>query len=652
MASLLHPQYRPDIDGLRAIAVLSVIAFHYFPWLVPGGFIGVDIFFVISGYLITTIIWGSYQRDEFSLRTFYARRARRIFPALIVVLAATLVLGWYLLLPNEWEQLGLHLVGGAGFFSNFLLWSEAGYFDADSNSKLLLHLWSLSIEEQFYIFWPLVIGLAWWRKWKILPVLGGIAIVSFLVNLFLVSGHREAAFYAPWSRGWELAAGGVLSCIRLETITPLTRLGSSIRAFVESSFGLLFIAAGLFVIDADDAFPGWWAMLPVLGTMLCISAGSDGWVNRWILGNRLLVWIGLISYPLYLWHWPVLVFVQLFDATTPFLRIILIAISFLLAWLTYGLVEKNIRHSRGRFIVPGLSLLLITIGVMGLLVTTGHLKSRIDTSSPYLGMVLKAKTDWDNAYSDRFVYTLGAGSKQKVLLIGDSMMQQYAPRLHELVETGKADDVTFHFVTRSGCLMLPNITYDNRHPACTEMRDTAIQEANSTNFDTIVLGGAWNGYFVLNNWKYHHTQGDIESLIEHNSEGMEAALKEIGLLIKSWVGQGKTVYLLLDNPIGSDFDPRKLIQGSRLEGKMSATQDASTVRYPPDQKHLHTRLIEIAASNGAKVIDPVSTLCQVDVCLRSLSDGSPIYKDDWHLRASYVRENARWMDELVDGERD
>jgi len=183
---LAHPKYRPDIDGLRAIAILAVVIFHAFPLIMPGGFIGVDIFFVISGFLISSIIFSSLERDRFSLVEFYARRVKRIFPALILVFTTCLAFGWFLLLSDEYRQLGKHTAASAGFIQNFVLWRESGYFDTSGETKPLLHLWSLAIEEQFYFFWPLLLAFVWKRQWNFLKITTGIAAVSFAANIYLI----------------------------------------------------------------------------------------------------------------------------------------------------------------------------------------------------------------------------------------------------------------------------------------------------------------------------------------------------------------------------------------------------------------------------------------------------------------------------------
>lgn len=212
---LTHPKYRADIDGLRAIAILSVVGFHAFPNWVKGGFIGVDVFFVISGYLISTIIIGSLERDSFNFVEFYSRRIKRIFPALLLVLIASFALGWFVLLADEYKQLGKHIAGGAGFISNFLFWNESGYFDNAAETKPLLHLWSLGIEEQFYIFWPLLLWFVWKKRFNLLTIAITVAIVSFALNIVKVRSDTVAAFYSPQTRFWELMAGSILAYMTL-----------------------------------------------------------------------------------------------------------------------------------------------------------------------------------------------------------------------------------------------------------------------------------------------------------------------------------------------------------------------------------------------------------------------------------------------------
>src|SRR5437879_7644415 len=330
MLSSPSSRYRPDIDGLRAIAVMLVVNFHAFPEAMPGGFIGVDIFFVISGFLITGIIVRELDQQRFSLLAFYNRRIRRIFPALIVVLCATLVLGWLWMLPAAYAQLSADVFASAAFFSNIALLLQSGYFDIESAKKPLLHLWSLGIEEQFYLFWPLILMLVVLLRLSILVAASMIGVASFALNVALIASDPVATFYLPFTRAWELLAGAVLACSWNRVSQNST--ASTLRA----SLGILLIAIAAGVLDTKIAFPGWWAILPVAGAALLLSA-PEAWFCRIVLASRPLVWIGLISYPLYLWHWPLFVFVAIikFAPLTLLERELIIGTSFALDWLTF-----------------------------------------------------------------------------------------------------------------------------------------------------------------------------------------------------------------------------------------------------------------------------------------------------------------------------
>ncbi len=385
--NLSHPKYRPDIDGLRALAVLSVVIFHAFPSKLSGGFIGVDVFFVISGYLISTIVFESLDRGTFSFTEFYTRRIRRIFPALIMVLAACYAIGWFALFADEYTQLGKHIAAGAGFVSNIVLWYEASYFDNSSDTKPLLHLWSLGIEEQFYIAWPLLIWLAWKAKLNFFVVTLLLAAASFFLNLQGIHKDATATFYSPLTRFWELLCGSLLAWLMLYKQAAWHAFQTRCNAWFASTFkfkstrpnshlvahGLSF--AGFFVlvygfvqIHKNLSFPGAWAAWPVLGACLMIAAGPSAWINHHILSNKLAVGIGLISYPLYLWHWPLLSFARIVESGLPHsgLRAAIVLASIALAWLTYKFLEQPVRHGQnGRRKMLVLVALMTIMGILG-----------------------------------------------------------------------------------------------------------------------------------------------------------------------------------------------------------------------------------------------------------------------------------------------
>lgn len=382
-----HPKYRRDIDGLRAIAVLSVVAFHAFPEWIKGGFIGVDVFFVISGYLISTIIFDNLDRGTFSFLEFYERRVKRIFPALLLVLASCYVFGWFSLLGDEYMQLGKHIAGGAGFVGNLVLWSEAGYFDNAADTKPLLHLWSLGVEEQFYIVWPVVLWFAYKKRLNLFSIGVLIAVVSFCLNIQMVKTHPIADFYSPQTRFWELMLGSILAWLTLYRPGFSCANAAKLNAWVASAlyadgqqehrkplasavsvFALLLLMYGFWHIDKNIGFPGKWALVPVASAVLLIFAGPGAWVNRVILSHRIPVWFGLISFPLYLWHWPMLAFARIIGSETPSAKVrgAIVLLSIALAWLTYRLLERPMRsgaNGRLKSVVP--VLLMLLVGVVG-----------------------------------------------------------------------------------------------------------------------------------------------------------------------------------------------------------------------------------------------------------------------------------------------
>ncbi len=358
-----HIQYRPDIDGMRALAVLAVVLFHAFPNIAPGGFIGVDIFFVISGFLITSIISTNLEKGQFSFFDFYSRRIKRIFPSLILVLVSTFILGYFLLIPSELEQVGKHILSGAIFTSNLTLWGEAGYFDISSDSKPLLHLWSLAIEEQFYILWPLILYFAYKKRLKAILVVSLIGLSSFLYCLYLTKTDPTAAFYSPLSRFWEILVGAFIAIHRNSNKETLKNL--------KSLLGLAFIIIGFIFTTKNSYFPGGWALLPTIGAAFIISAGPNSWLNRKVLSQPLLVGVGLISYPLYLWHWPLLSIINLISTESPtiWIRLSAVIASFGLAWITNRTLETYFKSNQKiKFKTYALSFCMILVGTLGLFI--------------------------------------------------------------------------------------------------------------------------------------------------------------------------------------------------------------------------------------------------------------------------------------------
>ena len=360
-----HIAYRPDIDGLRAVAVVPIVLFHAFPNAIRGGFVGVDIFFVISGYLITGIIVGSLNRGGFSFADFYGRRIRRIFPALVVMLILCFGIGWFVLLADEFAQLGKHMLAAMAFALNFVLLGEAGYFDVSAATKPLLHLWSLAVEEQFYLVWPALLLLTQRARLDLRVTIAALGLLSFAANLFFAAASPVADFYLPITRAWEFMAGAIL--------VPLPNCLTRLWRDRLSLFGLAALAVALFGPSQSDIYPGWWVLAPVAGTVALIAAGPGALINRHLLSHPLAVWFGLISYPLYLWHWPLLSYLSIVDTAEPpaLLRLAAVIASFELAWLTYWLIEQPIRgQRRAPILSAALCGSMLAIGAIGFVTDT------------------------------------------------------------------------------------------------------------------------------------------------------------------------------------------------------------------------------------------------------------------------------------------
>jgi peptidoglycan/LPS O-acetylase OafA/YrhL len=495
MSSSPSVKYRPDIDGLRAVAVMLVLNFHAFPEALPGGFIGVDVFFVISGFLITGIIARELDQKRFSLADFYNRRIRRIFPALIVMLAATLVLGWLWMLPAAYAQLSADVFASAAFFANFALLSQSGYFDIEAAKKPLLHLWSLGIEEQFYLVWPLILMLAARMRWRVFVVAAVIGLASFLLNVALIGSNPVATFYLPFTRAWELAAGAALAC----SWHRLSQAGAASN--LRASLGLLLIAVAAGVLDSKSAFPGWWAVLPVAGTALLLSAPA-AWMCRTSLSSRPMVWIGLISYPLYLWHWPLLVFfaiIKFAPLTLPERELILLA-SALLAWGTYRFVETPFRFGRPnpRKLV-GLCAGMVLVAVAGGIVVQGRgFDFRLPPEIRAMANVPTQAARWrlhecllDLSHEMTFADSCVDRDRRPLVFVwGDSTAGALIPGLRKAQQTRDFGIAQF---TSSSCTPALNADIAGV-PNCRAINDKILAHARAINPDIVVLHGPSNLY--------------------------------------------------------------------------------------------------------------------------------------------------------------
>lgn len=638
--------YRADIDGLRAIAVLGVVIYHAFPQNLPGGFIGVDIFFVISGYLISGILYKGVRQGDFSFREFYSRRIRRLFPSLLTVLILCLLYGHFILLSDEYEQMGKHVASGVFFIQNLVFWQESGYFDVEANLKPLLHLWSLAVEEQFYIIFPPLLIVFWKRKWPMASFLWILLLTSFIGNLVMSVKSPAADFYLPTYRAWEFLLGSLLAWWHYgknhEKEGPY--------ADILSVAGTVLLILGMIIIQKGDPFPGWRALLPVSGTLMLIAAGRQALVNRWVFSHPWIVWVGLISYPLYLFHWPLLAFVHIIMGDRPadlYLAGALL-IALILSVATYYLIEKPIRFSRSRYTVPSLVASFVIAGIFGLSVWKGVIPGIPIT--PEMEKIHKALVDklsfggpeWIQVKSPKGVgvFTIG-GKGPQTLFYGDSFMHHYMPRVRELLKNNTGNTRGAISVIGGGTPPIPGL-FRNDVPQCPDFIETfnkLIQ--NDPRIDRVVIAGNWPLYFNNHSHMYS-TSGFWLSEINGKNRAYESFLKSLKEL-----AQNKKVTLVLCVPVGDELNPRKYVTRRFIGCDLKESKNLSIEESRGRMADVNKKLEAIARENNVQTIDPLCFLSTNGVCLRENQDG-PIRFDEGHLRPSYVREHVKYLDATVE----
>jgi peptidoglycan/LPS O-acetylase OafA/YrhL len=618
--------YRADIDGLRALAIVAVVLFHAGVPGFTGGFVGVDVFFVISGYLITSIIEREMREGRFSIVRFYERRVRRILPALFAVMAFSALAAPALLYPEEYRSFARSLITATIFASSFQFRLESGYFDVEAESKPLLHTWSLSVEEIFYLVFPITFLLLWrWGRRRRIGVLWSIALLSLAASVaaLYLDEHSKAAFYLAHFRAWEFLIGSLLALSTLEGPKG-HRAGDLV-----SVSGLLLIIAAVFAYSQETSFPGLAALLPCLGTALIILSGQrcPSLVGR-LLSRRPLVFTGLISYSLYLWHWPVLVFATswLGRRLSAWEGAGLAIGSFFLAILSWRYIERPFRGksgvlSRGRLFAlsAGVGALFVTIGLHGEL--TGGWTDRYpdavrlvmaarDDRDPRQGECLSTDLDADPCRYGR------AAAEPVTALWGDSHAASYAVMLGQLAERQGESILAF---TMPACPPVHHwqIAYQEWRRACARFQERTLDRILADrSIRTVLLAANFRAYVS----------------IAHGQKGLQDALRYV---VNRLLGAGKQVFLVYPYPTVEAHAFNKLIREAGRDGNLGALGQPLD-RFSADNRAAFGLLDQMGEADALTRIYPHHLLCSGGWC-SLYSDGRVLYQNEGHISLTGAR---------------
>ncbi|MEQ9692721.1 acyltransferase family protein [Shimia sp. SDUM112013] len=614
--------HRAEIDGLRSIAVMAVVLYHFDVAGVGGGFVGVDIFFVISGFLIGSILWRELEIEgQISLSRFYLRRIRRLAPAYFVMVFAALLVGWFALLPFDFRELGKGAIAATVYLSNVLFYRQAGYFDGSAEEKLLLHTWSLSVEEQFYLFLPLALLL--FARWKhtILPALWGLFATSLIASLYLTYTHQPAAFYLFPFRAWELLAGVLLSIVGHQQ-----KLSWKLSSWV-SWAGLGLVVGSILLSRPDYGFPGWQAIVPVLGTVLLILGGQgNNPVNR-ALSTKAPVFIGLISYSLYLWHWPVMVFATYIWGPPDSLpaKVFWIAVSMGLAALCWRFVEQPVRRSAN---ISPRTVFSVAAGTSALVLLLGAVVFKADglpdRFSPETRIHIDASADfiqdWSRCHipaTGRFqgieVCPIGPDGPQHLLIWGDSHLRAYMDGLAQLADEQQTPAL---ILWRAGCP--PFFGASKTERAATAAQDQECETANRRIESDISEWSNLAAVLLVGRWAYYATgQGygiDAHNTIEVSPGFSALASRTVETLNDTRVN----VFVAQQVPELANYDSRRVARDLAY-GRLSPEQAAEAARISKDAVMLRQASVRavwdtLSAQGAIQRIDTWPNMCDGANC--------------------------------------
>lgn len=632
-----RPGYRPDIDGLRAVAVMGVVFYHYGFWQVPGGFVGVDVFFVISGFLITGIVHGEMIEHRFSIRRFYERRIKRIFPALFAVLAVATVAAWELLFPVDFEAYAKSLIATAFFSANFEFWHEVGYFDLAAAQKPLLHLWTIAVEEQFYLLFPAVLLLIGTTSRRmLLAVTGMLFALSLMFSIWAVDHAPATAFYLLPSRFWELLLGALLALAPRPALPRWTREALAVA-------GAVLIGWAFWTYQSWMPFPGVAALAPCLATAMLILAGEHGNTISSALSRKPAVAVGLISYSLYLWHWPIYVFtrIALNRALLPWETWACIALSVALAAFSYRYVEQPLRRrvaiSRHPLFAGAAAAVAVTALFGAAVASARGVPQRL---RPEIRKILAEERNHEprmdicfglTAHDVRHGRLCRIGStnvgEPSFLLWGDSHADALLPAVQKVA---REHDRAGLFAGTDSCAPLLGVVRPDM-PKCKPFNDAVAKVALRPQIKEVILDARWSKN------AYGDARGEGPGRIypyDSQGAGVDRASTEAvfyrGLerTVSLLAHAGKQVVIIASVPEASYSVPRVMAH-MRMDGDMRAPS-VSLKHYLKHQTFVFGAMKRMKTKYGATVLYPYQILCATGRCELALDD-RPLYRDGHHL---------------------
>jgi peptidoglycan/LPS O-acetylase OafA/YrhL len=658
-----HLKYRPEIDGLRALAVLSVIVFHAGVSAIPGGFIGVDVFYVISGFLITKIILADLCENKFSFSQFYSRRVKRLLPAALVLVVTTVVFGYFILTPDKYIELAKSAIYASVFMANVWFANNSGYFDQSTEIAPLVHTWSLAVEEQFYLVFPIIVLLLY-RMWGIQGVRLGVAILivgSLSASILFTPTYPNLAFYMLPTRAWELGVGAML------VFLPWRHIQATLFSNIAFAFGLAIILYGVFFISGQDQYPGVYALIPVIGSaLLIVSAHSNGSIGNRILSFSPLALVGRFSYSAYLWHWPIVSYYRIYVSERGFVWyevVLLIVASLGAGYVSWKFVEERFRYLKlppKMVLGYGASAIMLMVAIPSVVYMAKGFPDRISLDAR---MITDSDLMWDwrcaeeirpFESSGKSFCIVGAnwdGARVKALMWGDSHSLHWAPVFDQLAKERNISILIAPLTcppylnssfVKEHYPKFPNFTSD-----CTKKHETAVAWLkHNPDVSLVIMAAAWSGHVrqLYNEEELVNRTSEISMLEKSSEVGKRLSQRALLRTIDSIDAEDRKILLLGDVPRPNRnlnecaFNDFSSLLRSECDEPYDYLDSAEVSEWHKDSDDVLDSIAK--RRDSVTVIFPFPAFCSGERCPTYLN-GELLYKDSNHIRRNLKADTLK-----------